>query len=155
VSTGELIRRVVEPPIEVRVDLAPAPAWVKADPAQIEHVLVQLAVNARDTMPAGGRLTIAVSHVDIEARSGAARSETERCILLRVSDTGAGIAPEVLPHIFEPFFTTKGPHLAAGLGLSSCYGIVRQHGGWIDVESRPGGGTTFRIYLPKAAPPSS
>lgn len=154
VSTSELLKRLLGDSIDVRTDPSPEPAWADVDPTQIEQVLVQLGVNARDAMPTGGRLTLAVSQVHIETRAGGVVYRASPYILIRVTDTGAGIDPEVLPHVFEPFFSTKARGPGTGLGLATCYGLVKQHGGWIDVESRPGQGTTFRIYVPKAAPPA-
>jgi two-component system, cell cycle sensor histidine kinase and response regulator CckA len=123
---------------------------VQADVGMIEQVLVNLVVNARDAMPRGGQLVIATEDVHLgpdypqtnpEGRPG-------HFVCLRVSDTGVGIAPEHLPHIFEPFFTTKGPGKGTGLGLATAYGIVKQHQGWIEVNSQVGVGTTFKILLP-------
>jgi signal transduction histidine kinase len=109
------------------------------EPGQLEQVLMNLVINARDAMSAGGRLTV-------EARPGPAGSHA----LLAVSDTGCGMTPEVKAHIFEPFFTTKGPGKGTGLGLATVQDIVQQASGYIDVESDPGVGTTFKVYLPLA-----
>ncbi len=152
VSVGELLRRLLGGSIDVHVELSPEPAWANVDPAHIEQVLVQLGVNAREAMPNGGRLAIRVSHVGVQVRAGAVAREPGRYVLVRVADTGTGIDPEVLPHIFEPFFSTRDGRLDTGLGLATCHGLVRQHGGWIEVDSRPGAGTTFRIYLPSVEP---
>ena len=126
-------------------------ANIKADPGQLEHILMNLAVNARDAMPRGGSIAIHTGNVDLGedfARShpGAAPG---RYVTLTVTDTGLGIAPEVLAHVFEPFFTTKEPGKGTGLGLSMVYGIVKQSGGYITVDSAVGKGTRFRIYLPR------
>ncbi len=116
----------------------------------MEQVLLNLAVNARDAMPRGGQLAIRIAIVDVneahvqrhpEARAG-------RFVCVSKSDTGCGIPPENLPRIFEPFFTTKEIGKGTGLGLATVYGIVKQHQGWIEVESAVGKGTTFRIYIP-------
>ncbi len=126
----------------------------------VEQVLVNLVVNARDAMPRGGQLLIGTETVrcgaeyiqnNPEAREG-------QFVCLSVSDTGVGIEPEHLPHIFEPFFTTKAPGQGTGLGLATVYGIVKQHQGWIEVATKVGSGTTFKIFLPviqvpEAAPP--
>jgi len=144
----ELLRRLLGEDVELVTELAEGIEPVKADPVQIEQVIMNLAVNARDAMPEGGKLTIRTEVVtlreegpleDTEARSG-------RFVCIVVSDTGVGMEQELLGQIFDPFFTTK--EEGTGLGLSVAYGIVKQHGGWISVESRPGRGTTFKLYLP-------
>jgi CheY-like chemotaxis protein len=123
---------------------------VRADEGQIVQVLMNLAVNSRDAMPKGGRLTIKTENITIDEedcrRYGYERPG--RFVCLSVNDTGVGIDGESLRHIFEPFFTTKEVGKGTGLGLSVVYGIVKQHGGWTDVYSQPGQGSTFRIYLP-------
>jgi CheY-like chemotaxis protein len=116
----------------------------------IDQILLNLAVNARDAMPQGGRLIIETTRAEFDPTSTAhlpqARPGVFAC--LSVSDTGTGIAPEILPHIFEPFFTTKDVGKGTGLGLATVFGLVQQHQGWINVYSETGMGTTFRIYLP-------
>jgi PAS domain S-box-containing protein len=126
---------------------------VNADPGMMEQVLMNLAVNGRDAMPDGGRLIVTLDPADIDAECAAARPGITpgRFVCLSVSDTGCGIAPENLSRIFEPFFTTKDIGRGTGLGLAIVFGIVEQHNGWIDVESAPGLGTTFRVYLPASA----
>jgi two-component system, cell cycle sensor histidine kinase and response regulator CckA len=136
---------------------------VRADPNQIEQVLMNLAVNAQDAMPAGGQLTIETAAVDVRAGPAAAGStgaenagppgglEPGLYVLISVRDTGQGMDPETQARIFEPFFTTKKTGEGTGLGLSMAYGVVRQSGGQIQVESQVGKGSTFRIYLPRAA----
>lgn len=146
-----LLARLVGSRIRLRIARAPAPALVLADPTAIQQVLVNLAANARDAMPAGGRLVIALSLVvDHHARSragpGAVPSGVH--VQLAVRDTGAGMDERTRARLFEPYFTTKGADQGSGLGLSTVYGIVTQSGGHIDVDTAPGRGTTFRIHLP-------
>jgi len=130
----KLVSRIIGEHIELRVVPGQALGTIWADRAQVEQVIVNLCVNARDAMPAGGRLLIETENVG-------------RFVQLRVSDTGAGIAPDVIEHVFEPFFTTKGPGAGTGLGLATVHGIVHQHHGWVEVESEPGRGTTFKVHL--------
>jgi two-component system cell cycle sensor histidine kinase/response regulator CckA len=146
----KMLRRLL--PESIAVDFIPGPvlASVNADPSQLEQVIVNLCVNARDAMDHGGQLTLETANVTVddqhyEAHLGA---RPGRYVLLSVTDTGSGMTPEVRERIFEPFFTTKGPHQGTGLGLSTVYGIVQQHDGMIQVASEPGAGTTFQIYLP-------
>jgi len=139
----------------VIVHLAPAPllALVNADAGQIEHVIAVMADNAADAMPHGGMLTLETANVRID--SGARRSTDLRpgdYVLLTVTDTGTGMTPDVRARLFEPFFSTKAVGEATGLGLATCYGIVKQSGGDIGVESEPGRGASFEIFLPQAAP---
>jgi CheY-like chemotaxis protein len=125
---------------------------VKAEPGQLTQVLVNLAVNARDAMPQGGKLIVSTSNASLSKELAAWRgiSSTGRYAMLTVTDTGMGMTEEVKAHLFEPFFTTKEVGKGTGLGLSTCYGIITQSGGHIEVFSEPGQGATFKIYLPAA-----
>ncbi|MCX7818150.1 MAG: PAS domain S-box protein [Kiritimatiellae bacterium] len=159
-SLTELVRRVIGEQIVVTLQLDPQLPLVLADPGQVETVVLNLAANARDVMPQGGRLTISTRPVTFQTEDVAiytdARAGTFAC--LSISDTGPGIPEEVRRHIFEPFFTAKGWGRGTGLGLATVYGIVHQHGGWIHVYSERGQGACFRIYLPTAtaeAPPTT
>jgi PAS domain S-box-containing protein len=138
-SLMNLLRRLL--PESIAIELVPGQNLpsVNADPGQLEQVIVNLCVNARDAMERGGQLTLKTSEVTLDGR---------RHVLLSVRDTGAGMTPEVRERAFEPFFTTKGAQHGTGLGLSTVYGIVQQHGGAIQLHSEPGRGTTFEIYLP-------
>ncbi len=138
-DAAKLLRRLIGEDIELTTALDPALGRVKADPGQVEQVLMNLAVNARDAMPAGGTLTVETANVE---RDGG------RYVLLRVADTGCGMDAATKARVFEPFFTTKGPGKGTGLGLSVVHGVVQQAGGRIEVDSEPGRGTTFRVYLP-------
>ncbi len=144
-SLAGLLRRLLGERISVRTQVAPDPVRVRADRGQLEQVVMNLAVNARDAMPGGGTLTIATSSVTAPCGLGNAST---RFVRLTISDTGVGMTDEVKARIFEPFFTTKEPGKGTGLGLATVYGIVEQAGGHIEVESAPGAGTTFRIGLP-------
>lgn len=146
-----LLRRLLGAPVRLELELSEPGRQVRVDPAQLDQVVVNLAVNARDAMPDGGTLRIATSDA-LVLRPEPAGPETippGRYVLLEISDTGMGIPPEVLPRIFEPFFTTRRERGGTGLGLATVHGIVRQSGGYIAVRSTPGAGTTFRIWLPR------
>jgi two-component system cell cycle sensor histidine kinase/response regulator CckA len=147
---SKMLRRLIGENIELLFHGDPAVARVKADPGQLEQVVMNLAVNARDAMPGGGRLGIETGNVVID-EAFARQHEPMRAgeyVLLSITDTGSGMAPDVITHIFEPFFTTKEQGKGTGLGLSIVYGIVKQSGGYIWVDSELNRGTTFRIYLP-------
>ena len=150
----KMLGRLLGEDVELEVAPDDAAGCARADPGQLEQVIVNLAVNARDAMPEGGRLSIRTRAADLDAeflRAHAAEGAPGRFVAIVVSDTGTGIAPEVLPHIFDPFFTTKDPGKGTGLGLATVYGIVRHAGGLIAVESEPGRGTTFEVFLPRVA----
>jgi len=146
----KMITRMIGEHIELNVIPGHALNTVRADRGQIEQVLINLCVNARDAMPDGGRLTIETENVlfDDQYCISHAWAAPGRYVLLQVSDSGCGIAPEIVGQIFEPFFTTKEPGRGTGLGLATVYGIVRQHGGTIQVYSEVGSGSTFKVYLP-------
>lgn len=149
-SVESMLGRVIGEDIEVSTDLEPALSQIKTDRNQIAQVMMNLAVNSRDAMPKGGRLRFVTRNV---AEGSPHQDQTHAPpgphVLLEVSDTGQGMDEETLSHIFEPFFTTKEVGEGTGLGLSTVYGIVQQSGGHIQVQSQPGVGTTFRIYLPR------
>ena len=146
----DILRRTFPESIHLIVELESDYCVVKADPTRIQQVLMNLAVNARDAMPEGGELGIELSCITLDpsAEPPVAEMTPGKWIRMTISDTGTGIPPDVLPHIFEPFFTTKPPGEGTGLGLSQVYGIVKQHGGHITVETEVGKGTTFQVYLP-------
>jgi two-component system cell cycle sensor histidine kinase/response regulator CckA len=150
----KLLRRLIGENIVLEIRPASHPAWVEADPGQIEQVVLNLVINARDAMPQGGRVTVSIEHVLSNAALPAASAlSTGSVIKLSVCDTGKGMTPDVLAHIFEPFFTTKPIGQGTGLGLSTVYGIVRQSQGHIEVKSTPGVGSTFDIFLPQVSEP--
>jgi signal transduction histidine kinase len=144
-----MLRRLIGEDIELVTDLDPRVGNVKADAGQIEQVLMNLAVNARDAMPAGGKLTISTANVDLDEASTRRHGppKSGRYVLLTVSDTGVGMSAETRARIFEPFYTTK--EEGTGLGLATVYGIVSQAGGLVRVHSEPGSGSTFRVYVPR------
>ena len=149
----KMLARVIGEDIELTANLHPSLCAVKADPGQMEQVLMNLAVNARDAMPQGGRLTMETSNVDIaDEQARHLELGPGSYVLLTVIDTGHGMGPETLSHIFEPFFTTKPMGKGTGLGLATVYGILKQSGGSIQVTSQMGRGTEFRIYLPASDP---
>ncbi len=153
----KMLRRLIGEDVHIATVLAPALGLIKADPGQLQQVLLNLAVNARDAMPNGGVITFQTSNISVATDDLYHTNELAAgdYVKLTVSDTGTGMGEEVRKHIFEPFFTTKEKGKGTGLGLATCYGIVKQCAGHIVVESQPGQGTTFQIYLPRADSPSS
>jgi CheY-like chemotaxis protein len=152
VDTMRLLARLLGEHIAISVEQSSEPLWFDGDAGMIGQVLTNLSLNARDAMPNGGRLTIRVGAAQPEdgERPRHERTAGGRSVCLAVEDAGCGIASEVLPHIFEPFFTTKSVGRGTGLGLATAHGIVANHGGFMEVDSRVGVGTTFRVYLPIA-----
>ncbi len=146
-----MLRHTVGEDIDLQPRLAPDLGSVRADPSQVEQILVNLVVNARDAMPQGGRIVLETANVEIGAEGIAGRAEAPpgAWVALSVSDTGCGIDQQTMARIFEPFFTTKPAGKGSGLGLATVYGIVKQSGGHLAVESEVGRGATFRIYLPR------
>ena len=153
-SLEPILQRLIGEHIELHVLPAADAAAVKADPTQIEQVLLNLTVNARDAMPTGGTLTIELSQVPAGQLQFDEGDPVGPGVSLVVWDTGTGMTPDVQAHMFEPFFTTKGPGQGTGLGLATVYGIIKQSGGHVSVESDLGHGTTFMIWLPRVENPA-
>jgi two-component system cell cycle sensor histidine kinase/response regulator CckA len=152
---GKMLRRVIGMDIELFTELCSELGRVKAEQSQIEQVIVNLVVNARDAMPEGGKLLIETSNLEVteDLASSFPFLQPGPYVLLTVTDTGIGMQPETQRHIFEPFFTTKGPGKGTGLGLATVYGVVKQSGGGVIVDSEPGKGSTFKIFLPQTKEP--
>jgi len=148
-----LLQRILGEHIALSLESSATPAFVLADPSMMEQVIMNLAINARDAMPGGGRLSLRTS-VEVVGPAAVANHPDARAgsfVIISISDTGTGIPATVLPHVFEPFFTTKGGERGTGLGLATVHGVVKQHQGWVTVRSVANHGTTFDVYLPAVA----
>src|SRR5581483_4051495 len=146
-----MVRRLIGEDIEFRTVLDPAAGHIQADPCQIEQVIMNLAVNARDAMPNGGKLTVTTASITVDKSQ--LHNFPDLCardyVMLAIADTGTGMSDEVKAHLFEPFFTTKPAGKGTGLGLATCFGIVKQNTGHISVQSELGKGTAFKVYFPR------
>ena len=150
-NTQKMLKRLIGEDIDLALDLAKEESRAKADPGQLEQVIMNLIVNARDAMPAGGKVTVKTENVELDEKYSKMHMEVRRGphVMISVADTGCGMDSEVMSHLFEPFFTTKEAGKGTGLGLATVYGIIKQSGGNIYVYSEPGRGATFKIYLPR------
>lgn len=150
-NSNQMLHRLVGEDIEHETSLDPNLGRIKVDPNQLEQVILNLVVNARDAMPGGGKITIQTTNTSLERLQGSYHQDVKagEYVLLSVKDTGSGMTEEVKQHIFEPFFTTKGEGKGTGLGLATVFGVVRQSGGYVEVESEADKGTLFKIYFPR------
>ena len=155
VEVFKMLGRILGEHIELRLDHRDRPMWINADAGMMEQVVMNLAVNARDAMPDGGRLVVDTSAVEFDASSATEMRRPGKFVCLTVTDTGSGMDAATLKRIFEPFFTTKEVGKGTGLGLATVYGIVKQHSGWVEVESVVDKGSTFHVYLPAIDVPGS
>jgi PAS domain S-box-containing protein len=157
IKVAKMLQRIIGEDIQLQLHLYPGDLLLHGDPGMIEQVLMNLCVNARDAMPAGGKIFLETTRAEFDAATVAANPKIRpgAFVCLSVTDTGGGIPQEILPRIFEPFFTTKDVGKGTGLGLATVFGIVQQHQGWINVYSEVGQGTTFQIYLPRLAQPAN
>ena len=148
---SELLRRTLGEAIAVETVLAGGLWRTHADPNELESAILNLAINARDAMPEGGRLTIETANIHLDERYAARHAEVApgHYVVVAITDTGTGMSKEVLAQAFEPFFTTKEVGQGTGLGLSQVYGFVKQSGGHVKIYSEPGQGTTVKVYLPR------
>jgi PAS domain S-box-containing protein len=152
IDVDKILHRLITEDIYLTLLLGPETGCVKVDPGQVEQVVINLVVNARDAMPNGGELRIETDSISLDAAAAEQRGVAPgEFVVLQVSDSGTGMTPEVQARIFEPFFTTKESGHGTGLGLSTCYGIAKQNRGFIEVDSELGRGSSFRVYLPKVA----
>jgi CheY-like chemotaxis protein len=149
------LNRAISENIDLQCHYEALLPYVQADPGMMEQVILNLVANARDAMPQGGQLRVATEQVTLDEAHARVNPEARagEFVCLSVSDTGTGIAPEVLPRIFEPFFTTKEVGKGTGLGLATVYGIIKQHQGWLEVSSQLGEGSTFKVFLPAIPTP--
>jgi len=150
-ETHKLLRRLIPVTIDLIPKLQGNLGKVRADPAQVQQILINLVLNARDSMPEGGKIVIETAEIELDEEYASRQLEVQpgQYVMISVADTGIGMDKETLAHIFEPFFTTKVDGKGTGLGLSTTYGIVKQSGGHLTVASVPGRGSTFSIYLPQ------
>ena len=153
----DLLRRTLGSRVQLVIELAGETALIRADPAEVEHLLINLAINSRDAMPDGGRIVIDTANVEIDAEYALPRTELlpGSHVRLRVSDTGTGMEPDVVEHAFDPFFTTKPLGEGTGLGLANVLGSVRRVQGRVELQSEPGIGTTVTVLFPVAGGPAS
>jgi PAS domain S-box-containing protein len=153
-NLAKMLQRIIGEDVRMLLQLHPAPLMTHADAGMLDQIALNLAVNSRDAMPGGGQLLIATSEKIVDEKLARQQPDAApgRYVCLSVTDTGCGIPPEVLPRIFEPFFTTKETGKGTGLGLATVFGIVKQHHGWLTVDSEPRCGTTFKVFLPAITP---